>query len=97
MRRIVVGGKAASGAVLGVEVMRQLQQCLDVETHLVLSRWARATIHLETGLSARDVAGLADVVYSWDEQAAAISSGSFSGRGNGDRSLQHEGPDSNPE
>jgi len=67
----------ATGAVLGVELLRQLQQCPDVETHLVLSRWARATIHLETQLSARDVEGLADVVYPWDDQAAAISSGSF--------------------
>jgi len=67
----------ATGAVLGVELLRRLQQCPDVETHLVLSRWARATIHLETQLSARDVEGLADVVYPWDDQAAAISSGSF--------------------
>ena len=43
----------------------------------MLSRWARATIHLETQLSARDVEGLADVAYSWDDQSAAISSGSF--------------------
>jgi 4-hydroxy-3-polyprenylbenzoate decarboxylase len=77
MRRIVVGMTGATGAVLGVELLRQLQKCPDVETHLVVSRWARATIHLETGSSAGDVAGLADVVYSWDEQAAAISSGSF--------------------
>jgi flavin prenyltransferase len=77
MRRIVVGMTGATGAVLGVEVLRRLQQCSDVETHLVLSRWARATIHLETGLSAGDVAGLADVIYSWDDQAAAISSGSY--------------------
>src|ERR1700751_5793544 len=77
MRRIIVGMTGATGAVLGVELLRQLQQCADVETHVVLSRWARATIHLETGLSAGDVAGLADVVYSWDDQAAAISSGSF--------------------
>src|SRR5271156_4832055 len=77
MRRIVVGMTGATGAVLGVEVLRRLQQCSDVETHLVLSRWARATIHLETGLSAREVAGLADVVYPWDDQTAAISSGSF--------------------
>ena len=77
MRRIVVGMTGATGAVLGVELLRQLQQCPDVETHLVLSRWARATIHLETQLSARDVEGLADVVYPWDDQAAAISSGSF--------------------
>jgi flavin prenyltransferase len=77
MRRIVVGMTGATGAVLGVELLRRLRQCPDVETHLVLSRWARATIHLETESSARDVEELADVVYSWDEQTAAISSGSF--------------------
>ena len=77
MKRIVVGMTGATGAVLGIELLRQLQQCADVETHLVLSRWARATIHLETELSAGDVESLADVVYSWDEQTAAISSGSF--------------------
>src|SRR6201998_2380673 len=77
MRRIVVGMTGATGAALGIELLRRLQQHPDVETHLVLSRWARATIHLETEFSARDVEELADVVYSWDEQAAAISSGSF--------------------
>jgi 4-hydroxy-3-polyprenylbenzoate decarboxylase len=77
MRRIVVGMTVATGAVLGIELLRRLQQSPDVETHLVLSRWARATIHLETKLSARDVEGLADVRYGWDDQAAAISSGSF--------------------
>jgi 4-hydroxy-3-polyprenylbenzoate decarboxylase len=77
MRRIIVGMTGATGAVLGVELLRRLQQCPDVQTLLVLSRWARATIHLETQLSARDVEGLADVVYSWDDQSAAISSGSF--------------------
>jgi 4-hydroxy-3-polyprenylbenzoate decarboxylase len=77
MKRIVVGMTGATGAVLGIELLRQLQQCAEVETHLVLSRWARATINLETDLSARDVESLADGVYSWDEQTAAISSGSF--------------------
>jgi 4-hydroxy-3-polyprenylbenzoate decarboxylase len=77
MRRIVVGMTGATGAVLGVEVLRRMQQCPDVQTHLVLSRWARATIQLETELSAGDVSELADVVYSSDDQAAAISSGSF--------------------
>ena len=77
MRRIVVGMTGATGATLGVELLRRLQQHDDIETHLVLSKWARATIHLETELSARDVNGLADVVYSWDDQAAAISSGSY--------------------
>jgi 4-hydroxy-3-polyprenylbenzoate decarboxylase len=48
-----------------------------VETHLVLSQWAKATIHLETRLSVREVTDLADVTYSWNDQGAAISSGSF--------------------
>jgi len=81
MRRIVVGITGATGAVLGIELLRRLQQCPDVETHLVLSRWARATIHLETELSASEVEGLASVRYSWDDQAAAISSGSFQVQG----------------
>ena len=80
MRRIIVGMTGASGSVFGVELLRQLRQFPNVQTHLVVSRWARATIHLETELSARDVAGLADVVYSWDDQAAAISSGSCTTR-----------------
>jgi flavin prenyltransferase len=77
MRQIVVGMTGATGAVFGVALLDRLRQRSDVRTHLVLSRWARATIHLETALSAGDVEGLADVVYSWDDQAAAISSGSF--------------------
>jgi flavin prenyltransferase len=77
VRRIIVGVTGATGAILGVEILRHLQQCADVETHLVLSRWARTTIHLETGLSVSDVTALADAVYSWDDQTAAISSGSF--------------------
>jgi 4-hydroxy-3-polyprenylbenzoate decarboxylase len=77
MRQIIVGMTGATGAVLGVALLERLRQCSDVRTHLVLSRWARATVHLETDLSTGDVEGLADVVYSWDDQAAAISSGSF--------------------
>jgi 4-hydroxy-3-polyprenylbenzoate decarboxylase len=67
----------ATGAVFGVELLRRLRNQPDVETHLVLSQWAKATIHLETDLSVREVTDLADVTYSWNDQGAAISSGSF--------------------
>jgi 4-hydroxy-3-polyprenylbenzoate decarboxylase len=77
MRQIIVGMTGATGAMLGVESLRRLKGHPNVQTHLVLSRWARATIRLETGLSVGDVARLADFVYSSDDQAAAISSGSF--------------------
>ncbi|MFE6592485.1 bagremycin/ferroverdin biosynthesis UbiX family decarboxylase BagM/FevK [Streptomyces sp. NPDC057781] len=75
--RLIVGMTGATGAVLGVRLLTELQRNPQVETHLVLSRWARATVELETGLSTREVAALADVTYSPDDQGAAISSGSF--------------------
>ena len=76
-RRVILGMTGATGAVFGVELLRRLQNQPDVETHLVLSQWAKATIHLETNLSVRKVTDLADVTYAWNDQGAAISSGSF--------------------
>lgn len=75
--RLIVAMTGATGAVLGVRLLTELSGNPQVETHLVLSRWARATVELETGLSAREVTELADVAYSPDDQGAAISSGSF--------------------
>ena len=67
----------ATGAAIGIEILRALRELPQVETHLVLSRWASATIRLETDLAVSDVAALADVAYAWNDQGAAISSGSF--------------------
>ncbi|MFF9580979.1 non-oxidative hydroxyarylic acid decarboxylases subunit B [Streptomyces achromogenes] len=75
--RLVVGMTGATGAVFGVRFLQVLAQLPDVESHLVLSRWARATIELETGLSVNEVGDLADVVHQPQDQGAAISSGSF--------------------
>ncbi|MEV5413124.1 non-oxidative hydroxyarylic acid decarboxylases subunit B [Thermopolyspora sp. NPDC052614] len=75
--RLIVAMTGATGAVLGVRLLENLSRLPEVETHLVLSRWARATIELETGLTAREVAALADEAYGPDDQGAAISSGSF--------------------
>jgi 4-hydroxy-3-polyprenylbenzoate decarboxylase len=77
LRRVILGMTGATGAVFGVELLRRLRNQPDVETHLVLSQWAKATIHLETRLSVHEVTDLADVTYSWNDQGAAISSGSF--------------------
>ena len=75
--RLIVGMTGATGAPLGVRLLEVLRDLDDVETHLVMSRWARTTIELETAYSVREVAKLADVVYGPGDQAAAISSGSF--------------------
>jgi 4-hydroxy-3-polyprenylbenzoate decarboxylase len=74
--RLVIGMTGATGAILGIRVLEALRE-LDVETHLVLSHWARATIELETGWSVSEVRALATHVYAANDQAAPISSGSF--------------------
>ena len=75
--RLIVGMTGATGAPLGVMLLKTLKTMPDVETHLVMSKWAKTTIELETPYSAREVAALADVVHSPADQAATISSGSF--------------------
>lgn len=74
--KIVVGITGATGAILGIRLLEALK-ALGVETHLIVSRWARATIQMETDYAVRDVLDLATKVYSERDQAAAISSGSF--------------------
>jgi 4-hydroxy-3-polyprenylbenzoate decarboxylase len=75
--RLIVGMTGATGAIFGVRLLEHLRGLEDVETHLVLSRWARSTLELETGLSVADVSALADVTHKPDDQGATISSGSF--------------------
>jgi len=48
-----------------------------VETHLVMSRYARLNIEIETTRTPQEVEALADEVHSYGNQAASISSGSF--------------------
>lgn len=74
--RIVVGISGATGVGYGVRIL-ELARKLDVETHLVVTPAAQQTRAYETTLSARDLAGLADVTYRPADVGAAIASGSF--------------------
>lgn len=74
--RVVVGITGATGSILGIRVLEMLAQ-LGVETHLILSDWARANIHLETPYRVEDVRALATHSYPARDLAASISSGSF--------------------
>ena len=75
--RLIVGMTGATGAPLGVSLLQALREMPGVETHLVLSKWAKTTIELETPYSGRDVSALADYCHNPADQAATISSGSF--------------------
>lgn len=76
-RRVIVALTGASGAVYGIRALEMLRELPDVETHLVLTKAARATIDHETDLAVADVRALADVVHSDGDLGAPISSGSF--------------------
>src|SRR4051794_34856392 len=66
-----------TGAVLGVRLLERLAELPEVETHPILSRWARTTIEPETGRTVHEVAEPADAVHKPEDQGATIASGSF--------------------
>ena len=67
--KLIVGMTGATGAPLGVALLKALREMPEVETHLVMSKWAKTTIELETPYSAREVAALADFSHSPADQA----------------------------
>lgn len=75
-RRIVVAITGATGVILGV---RFLEACnaAHIESHLIVSEWAARTIRVETPYDIADLKALAGRCYREDQQAAAVSSGSF--------------------
>ncbi|KAF2813168.1 3-polyprenyl-4-hydroxybenzoate decarboxylase [Mytilinidion resinicola] len=75
-KKIVVAMTGATGAILGIKLLKALRR-LSVETHLVMSKWAEATIKYETDFQPLDIRSLADHCYGVREQSAPISSGSF--------------------
>ena len=75
-RPVLVAMTGATGAVYGIRVLETLRD-LGVETHLIVSRWADATIKAETDRRPDDVRTLATVVYEEGDLAAAPARGSF--------------------
>jgi 4-hydroxy-3-polyprenylbenzoate decarboxylase len=76
VKRIVIGITGASGAVLGIQMLKTLKK-LGHHTHLILSTAAQTTILQETGWKIDEVTALASQVYDPDDVSAAIASGSF--------------------
>lgn len=79
--RIIVGMSGATGQIFGIKLLEILRGFKRVETHLVLSDWARKTIELETDYRATDIESMADCCYDINDLGAPISSGSFPCRG----------------
>ncbi|PNP59120.1 hypothetical protein THARTR1_01368 [Trichoderma harzianum] len=75
-KRIIVAMTGATGTILGIKLLIALRR-LNVETHLVMSKWAEATLKFETDYHASNVRALADHTYNINDMAAPIASGSF--------------------
>lgn len=74
--RLTVGITGATGAIYGVRMLEVLRET-PVETHLIMSDWARKTIITEVGRKPDEILDLADYVYEEENQAARLSSGSY--------------------
>lgn len=72
-----MGISGSSGAIYGARLVEVLAGIEDVETHVIVSKGARATIEYETRYSFEDVTGLADVVHDETSMGASIASGTF--------------------
>lgn len=81
LMRLIIGISGSSGVIYGIRLLEMLKDIENIETHLVMSSYARLNISIETDYTAQQVEELADVVHHNKNQAAAISSGSFKADG----------------
>ncbi len=76
-QRLIVAITGASGVIYGIRALETLARDPSVETHLILTAAARATIAQETNWKAKDVEALAATVHPSANIGASIASGSF--------------------
>jgi 4-hydroxy-3-polyprenylbenzoate decarboxylase len=74
--RIVVGISGSSGVIYGIRFLQALVR-MEIETHLILSKWAVQNIKIETNEDICTIEKIANFVYDEKDMAASISSGSF--------------------
>jgi 4-hydroxy-3-polyprenylbenzoate decarboxylase len=75
--RIIIALTGASGSIYGVRLLERLRAHADIELHLLISRSAERTLHLETGRKAAELKALADFHYPIEDIGARLASGSF--------------------
>ncbi len=76
MRRLIIGMTGSTGAIFGIRLLEALKHA-EIESHLIISKWAQRTIEHETCRTVEQVRALATVVHSQGDMGASISSGSF--------------------
>lgn len=75
-KRIIVAFTGATGSILGIKALIALRH-LNIETHLIISKWAESTLKYETDYTVANVRALADHVYNNHDMFAPVASGSY--------------------
>ncbi|ESK81808.1 phenylacrylic acid decarboxylase [Moniliophthora roreri MCA 2997] len=76
-KRLIVGITGATGSLFSIRLL-QVLRTLDIETHLVMSKWALPTMKYEVpNVTEADVRSLATHNYTYKDMSAPPSSGSF--------------------
>jgi 4-hydroxy-3-polyprenylbenzoate decarboxylase len=78
--RFIVAMTGATGSIYGVRLLEELKKN-QVETHLIMTRWAGRVLAAETGYTIQDLAKYVSCIYDSDDLGAAISSGSYKNDG----------------
>ncbi|MDT3425584.1 4-hydroxy-3-polyprenylbenzoate decarboxylase [Paenibacillus forsythiae] len=73
---IVVGISGATGTVYAVKLLEMLRE-QGVNTHVIISGWAKANLEVETTYKLSYLEGLATYLYDNRDLGAKVSSGSF--------------------
>ena len=76
-KKIVIGITGASGTIYAIDLIKKLKQIPNVETHGVVSNWAKQNLKLEADVTLSELENLLDVSYPINDLGAAIASGSF--------------------
>lgn len=74
MTHVIVGITGSTGVIYGIRLLEVLSS-LNVRTHLVLSKWGKKCIPMETTYGIQDVRDLASTVSEEDNMASSVSSG----------------------
>lgn len=72
--RLVIGITGSTGVIYGVRLLEVLKE-KNIETHLIITEWAKKCIAMETNFTIDAVKSLATTVSDESNMAASISSG----------------------
>jgi flavin prenyltransferase len=79
-RPVLVALTGATGAIYGIRTLEVLRE-LGIEAHLIVSRWAEATIRTETNRKLADVRALAATVFEETDLSAPPATSSYATSG----------------